>query len=109
VPRLITTDGLKAYVEQIKEYFKGSMYAQVVKEWDGVRISRVYKTAKKKEELEGQIFLFQVFYNFVRPHMILTLGKGKGKQKRTPAIAAGLTDHVWNWEEVLLYHPNYLH
>ncbi len=41
--------------------------------------------------------------------MSLTLGKGKGKQKRTPEIAAGLTDHVWNWEEVLLYHPNYLH
>ena len=34
--------------------------------------------------------------------MSLTLGKGKGKQKRTPAIAAGLTDQVWNWEEVLL-------
>ncbi len=41
--------------------------------------------------------------------MSLTLGKGKGKQKRTPAIAAGLTDHVWNWAEVRLYHPNYLH
>ncbi|MGB7001924.1 MAG: hypothetical protein WBE22_07935, partial [Halobacteriota archaeon] len=72
-------------------------------------IRRTLAAAKKKEELEGQMFLFQVFYNFVRPHMSLTLGKGKGKQKRTPAIAAGLTDHVWNWEEVLLYHPNYLH
>ena len=37
--------------------------------------------------------------------MSLTLGRGKGKQKRTPAIAAGLTDQVWNWEEVLLYLP----
>ena len=89
VPRLITSDGLKAYVEQIKAYFKGSTYAQEVKEWDGVCISRVY--------------------NFVRQHMSLTLGKGKGKQKRTPEIAAGLTDHVWNWEEVRLYHSNYLH
>jgi len=32
--------------------------------------------------------------NFIRPHMSLTLGKGRGKQKRTPAIAAGLTDHI---------------
>ncbi|MEA2051257.1 MAG: hypothetical protein U9O90_00275 [Euryarchaeota archaeon] len=61
----------------------------MVKEWDEVRISRAY--------------------NFVRPHMSLTLGEGKGKQKRTPAIAAGLTDQVWNWEDVLLYLPNYLH
>jgi IS1 family transposase len=70
-------------------------------------IRRTLAAAKVKEELEGQMFLFQVFYNFVRPHMSLTIGKGRGKQKRTPAIAAGLTDHIWNWEEVLLYHPDY--
>ena len=159
VPRLVTTDGLEAYVGQIKVYFRGSMYAQVVKEWKGGRIVRVYKkvisshslvqivdfinglknvgktvntayierfnltlrnclcslvrrtlaAAKLKGELEGQMFLFQVFYNFVRPHMSLTVGKGRGKQKRTPAIAAGLTDHIWSWEEVLLYHPDYFH
>ena len=157
VPGLITTDGLEAYVEKIKVYFKGSMYAQVVKEWEGGRIASVYKkvisshslmqvvefinglknagktvntsyverfnltlrcclcalirrtlaAAKIKDELEGQMFIFQVFYNFIRPHMSLTVGKGKGKQKRTPAIAAGLTDHIWSWEEVLLYHPDY--
>jgi hypothetical protein len=67
---LITTDGLEAYVEKIKRYFREGTYAQVVKEWKGGRISRVY--------------------NFVRRHMSLTLGKGKGEQKRTPAIAAGL-------------------
>jgi hypothetical protein len=43
VPGLITTDGLEASVRQIKVYFLGSRYAQVVKEWDGGRISRVYK------------------------------------------------------------------
>jgi IS1 family transposase len=157
VPGLITTDGLEAYVEKIKRYFKGSMYAQVVKEWEGGRIARVYKmvisshsleqvvefisrlknvgktvntsyverfnltlrnclcslvrrtlaAAKLKGELEGQMFLFQVYYNFIRPHMSLTVGKGRGKEKRTPAIAAGLTDHIWNWEDVLLYHPTY--
>jgi IS1 family transposase len=158
-PGLITTDGLEAYVEKIKRYFRESMYAQVVKEWKGGRIVRVYKkvisnhslvqvvefinglknvgktvntsyverfnltlrsslcslirrtlaAAKLKGELEGQMFLFQVFYNFIRPHMSLTLGKGRGKQKRTPATAAGLTDHIWDWEEVLLYHPDYHH
>ena len=157
-PGLITTDGLEAYVEKIKRYFNGSMYAQVVKEWKGGRIVRVYKrvisshsleqvvefinglknggktvntsyderfnltlrsclcalvrrtlaAAKLKEELEGQMFLFPVYYNFIRPHTSLTLGKGIGKEKRTPAIAAGLTDHIWSWEEVLLYHPDYL-
>ncbi len=73
------------------------MYAQVVKEWKSGRIVKDYK----------RVVSFQVFYNFIRPHMSLTLGKGRGKQKRTPAIAAGLTDHIWTWEEVLLYHPDY--
>ena len=70
-------------------------------------IRRTLAAAKIKEELEWQMFIFQVFYNFVRPHMNLTIGNGKGKQKRTPAIAAGLTDHIWSWEEVLLYHSDY--
>ena len=39
VQGLITTDGLEAYVEKIKVYFKWSRYAQVVKEWKGGRIS----------------------------------------------------------------------
>ena len=39
--------------------------------------------------------------------MSLTIGKGKGKLKLTPAMAAGLTDCMWNWEEMLTYHPNY--
>ena len=42
MPGLITTDGFEAYVEKIKAYFKGSRYAQVVKERKGGRISRVY-------------------------------------------------------------------
>ena len=41
VPGLITTDGLDAYVEKIKTYFGGSIYAQVVKEGKGGRIVKV--------------------------------------------------------------------
>ena len=78
MPRLIATDGLEAYVGQITVYFTGSMYAQMVKEWEGGRIVRVYK--KVKEEREGQMVLIHVFYIFVRPHTRLTVGKGRGKQ-----------------------------
>ena len=55
----------------------------------------------------GMLYMFQVFYNFIRPHMSLTIGTGRGKLKRTPAMAAGLTDHIWGWEEVLTQHPDY--
>ena len=58
--------------------------------------------------------LFQVYHNFVLPHGSLrqalaapmpTHGTGSAKVWRpcTPAMAAGLTDHVWSLKEVLLY------
>ena len=72
-------------------------------------VRKTLSAAKTKEELKGQLYMFQVFYNFIRPHMSLTIGKGKGKLKRTPAMAAGLTNHIWSWEEILTYHPNYRH
>jgi hypothetical protein len=53
-------------------------------------------------------------YNFVLPHAILrqplpipevTNGTGSARQWRpcTPAMAAGVTDHVWTLRAVLLY------
>ncbi len=54
------------------------------------------------------------YYNFCLPHASLrqplpqsvpTNGSGSAKiwQSRTPAMAAGLTDHVWSLRAVLLF------
>ena len=64
--------------------------------------------------LRDQLALFQVYHNFVLPHASVrqpllipepTNGRGSAKRWRpcTPAMAAGLTDHVWSLKEVLLY------
>jgi hypothetical protein len=64
--------------------------------------------------LGHQLALFHVYHNFVLPHaslrqaleeLIPTNGTGSAKlwRPRTPAMAAGLTDHVWSLREVLLY------
>jgi IS1 family transposase len=69
---------------------------------------------KSENGLGQQLVLFQVYHNFVLPHACLrqplaepipTHGTGSAKVWRpcTPAIAAGLTDHVWSLKEVLLY------
>lgn len=42
--------------------------------------------------------IFFAFYNFCRSHETLTKGAGF---KTTPAMAAGLTDHVWSVEELI--------
>jgi hypothetical protein len=48
--------------------------------------------SKKVENHEAQIAIFMVTYNFHRKHM--TLGT-------TPAIRAGIADHIWSIEEVI--------
>lgn len=63
---------------------------------------------KKRENLRKQTTFFQAFYNFARPHMSLRekinesddFFTQKWKQ-RTPGMAAGITDHVWTFRELL--------
>jgi hypothetical protein len=68
---------------------------------------------KSDNGLGQQLALFQVYHNFVLPHISLrqalaepipTNGNGSAKVWRpcTPAMAAGLTNHVWSLREVLL-------
>jgi transposase-like protein/IS1 family transposase len=49
--------------------------------------------SKKWENLRAALALFFAFYNFCRPHSSI--------KKQTPAMAAGLTDHVWSIQELL--------
>ena len=64
--------------------------------------------------MQQQLAVFHVYHNFVLPHASLrqplpppvhTNGTGSVKQWRpcTPAMAAGLTDHVWTLRERLLF------
>jgi len=50
------------------------------------------------------IDFFQAWYNFVKPHQTLRLEINEGRKRwsqRTPAMAEGLTDHVWSLKELL--------
>jgi IS1 family transposase/transposase-like protein len=75
---------------------------------------RVITLCKHEAGLRQQLAVYQVYHNFCLPHASLrilmsqpTSTKGRGSAKRwrpcTPAMAAGLTDHVWTLREVLLY------
>ena len=44
---------------------------------------------------QGRLWLLGSLYNFVRPHKSLR----QGWTRRTPAMAIGLTDHVWSYRE----------
>jgi IS1 family transposase len=75
---------------------------------------RVSTLCKGEDGLLEQLAVFHCYYNFCLPHASIRLpllqpepthGSGSAKRWRlqTPAMAAGLTDHVWTLREVLLY------
>jgi IS1 family transposase len=75
---------------------------------------RVSTLCKHDAGVRQQLALYHVYHNFCLPHASLrqplsqplpTHGQGSAKtwQSRTPAMAAGLTDHVWTLREVLLF------
>jgi transposase-like protein/IS1 family transposase len=70
--------------------------------------------AKTKEGLRRRLMLVMGYYNLCLPHLSLRQAlpspiptKGNGSPKkwmpRTPAIAGGITDHIWSMEEFLLF------
>jgi hypothetical protein len=57
--------------------------------------------SKKVENLAHAVSLHYMHYNFARAHTSLTITDEDGKTiKRTPAMAAGVTDHVWTLTEI---------
>ena len=52
------------------------------------------------------IDFFQAWYNFVKPHQSLRIEVNLGKKRwmqRTPAMAEGITNHVWSLKELLTF------
>jgi len=45
----------------------------------------------------GRVWLVVSLYNFVIPHKSLR----QGRRQRTPAMAIGLTEHVWSYREYI--------
>lgn len=72
---------------------------------DNNRISR--KTigfSKKTAELDNQMTLYFANFNYCRRHRALKYRNDKGITKfNCPAKQAGLIDHVWSLQELLIY------
>jgi hypothetical protein len=55
--------------------------------------------SKKAENHADAVSLHFMSYNYCRPHTTLT--KARKGVTTTPAMACGLTDHVWTFEKIL--------
>jgi hypothetical protein len=69
---------------------------------------RTHALARQTETLTAGLFIVGCFYNLCDVHHSLRLRLSVGEHgfrwvNRTPAIAAGLTDHIWTVDELLMY------
>jgi IS1 family transposase len=64
--------------------------------------------SKKVENHAAAVSIHFMYYNFARPHKTLSMPQDDGPAiKRTPAMAAGVADHIWTAEEIVkLANPN---
>ena len=85
-----------AYIERLNATFRGAMTPLV---------RRGRALARTEGSLQAGMFLVGCAYNFCWEHESLRLETGQpgGRkwQPRTPAMAAGLTDHQWTMTELL--------
>jgi len=64
---------------------------------------KTYGFSKKLDVHHAMTYFTLYSYNFCWPVRTLAIHKGSQKVKRTPAMAAGLTDHIWSIEEWVTY------
>src|SRR3989441_884840 len=65
--------------------------------------------ARRLRALESGMWLLGCTYNLCWPHHELSrratkAQEGRGEVRLTPAMASGLTDHIWSIQELLSYH-----
>ena len=75
---------------------------------NGRLVRKTLSYSKNASYLQRHLDLEDTVFNFVRAHQALrvTLPRPiphRKWQQRTPAMAAGLTDHIWTLEELLSY------
>jgi hypothetical protein len=90
-----------AYIERLQATFR-SRLAPLVR--------KTRAAARQKATLEAGMWLVGTVYNFCRAHRSLRLSNDAGTVagthhwiERTPAQAAGLTDHRWSLYELLVF------
>jgi hypothetical protein len=80
-----------SYIERLNGTFRARL---------AVLGRRTHHLAHRKEMLHASMYLLGASYNFCSFHQSLTMGDGT---RRTPAMAAGITERCWTMSDVLHY------
>lgn len=80
-----------AYIERLNGTFRSRL---------AVLGRRTRRSARRMATVSRGMYLVGTVYNFCTTHASLPIEGGRGQ---TPAMAAGITDHVWSVSELLHY------
>jgi len=88
-----------AYIERLNATFRSRL---------SLLVRRGRALARQSEALHPAMYLLGTIYNFCTYHTSLRVaihlpGNRRRWARRTPAIAAGITDHLWTVEELLSF------
>jgi transposase-like protein len=87
-----------SYIERLNATFRACL---------ATLVRRGPALARHEGTLEKGMYLLGCVYNFCERHRSLRLRQAQGKKwlQRTPAMAAGWTDHAWSIAELLSFRP----
>ena len=74
-----------------------------VRQHNSRKARKVYTFSKALEPHQAMSWFAMSYDNFCRPHLGLRVREDGRWHRRTPAMAAGLSDHVWTLHEFLRY------
>ena len=105
VRRRVVYGGPRRFGKQLRLRQLGKTIQTAFRErWDGTLRGLVASLRRRTRCLSwsrprhrGKVWLLVSLYNFVLPHKSLR----QGRTLRTPAMALGLTDHVWSYREYI--------
>jgi IS1 family transposase len=105
VRRRVVYGGPRRFVKQLRQRQLGkTIQTAFMERWYGTLRGLVAPLRRRTRCLSwsrtrhlGKVWLLVSLYNFVMPHKSLR----QGHTPRTPAMALGLTDHVWSYREYI--------
>ena len=66
----------------------------ILRERNGRLVRKTKCFSEKKSRLEAHLHLFQFYWDFMNEF----------KRNTSPAMMEGLTNHLWTWQDFLMYH-----
>jgi hypothetical protein len=105
VSRRVVFGGPRRFLKQLRlRQFGETIQTAFMERWYGTLRGLVAPLRRRTRCLSwnharhrGKVWLMVSLYNFVMPHKSLR----QGHTPRTPAMAIGLTDHIWSYREYI--------